>query len=195
MDSVNKLALIPGPGIVEDHQLLSYAKEGDAEAFGRLYERYADRVFRYLFARLGNRLDAEDLAEDVFLRVWRSLPNYQEQGVPFLAILFRIAHNALIDHYRRSNLTKRQVSIEDVSLRAHHPGPGELVLSSLERDELRAALEQLREDYRTVLVLRFLGELTPQETAQIMGRSEGTVRVLQHRALASLRKMLNGDLS
>jgi len=180
--------------MVEDHQLLSYAKEGDAEAFGQVYERYADRVFRYLFAHVDNRLDAEDITEDVFLRVWRTLPNYREQGVPFPAFLFRIARNLLIDHYRRSNPTKGQVSVEEISLREHNPGPGESALSSLERDELRASLEQLREDYRTVLVLRFLSELTPEETAQVMGRSEGAVRVLQHRALASLRTMLDGNL-
>jgi RNA polymerase sigma-70 factor (ECF subfamily) len=177
-----------------DHLLLSSAKEGDAEAFGVLYERYADRVFRYLFAHIDNRLDAEDITEDVFLRVWRSLPNYREQGVPFLAFLFRIARNALIDHYRRSNPVKGQVSIDDMALRDHNPGPGESAMSSLEREELRESLEQLREDYRTVLVLRFLSELSPEETAQVMGRSQGAVRVLQHRALASLRTMLNGKL-
>lgn len=178
----------------DDHQLLLAAKDGDTEAFGILYERYADRIFLYLFGRVNNRLDAEDITEDVFLRVWRSLPNYREQGVPFLAFLFRIARNALIDHYRRSNPVKGQVSIDDMSLRDNRPGPGESALSSLEREELRASLEQLRDDYRTVLVLRFLSELSPHETAEVMGRTPGAVRVLQHRALASLRTMLDGSL-
>lgn len=180
--------------LVEDRQLLSAAKDGDAEAFGVLYERYAERVFRFLFAHVDNRLDAEDITEDVFLRVWRSLPNYREQGVPFLAFLFRIARNALIDHYRRSGKAKGQVSIEDLTLRDNNPGPGESAISSLEREELRVSLEQLRDDYRMVLVLRFLSELSPDETAQVMGRTPGAVRVLQHRALASLRSMLEGDL-
>lgn len=179
---------------IEDRQLLSAAKDGDAEAFGVLYERYAERVFRFLFAHVDNRLDAEDITEDVFLRVWRSLPNYREQGVPFLAFLFRIARNALIDHYRRSGNAKGQVSIEDLTLRDNNPGPGESAISSLEREELRVSLEQLRDDYRMVLVLRFLSELSPDETAQVMGRTPGAVRVLQHRALASLRSMLEGDL-
>lgn len=179
--------------VVDDHQLLKSAKDGDTEAFGFLYERYAERVFRFLFAHLDNRLDAEDLTEEVFLRVWRSLPNFREQGVPFLAFIFRIARNALIDHYRRSSQVKNQVSIEEVSIRDGNPGPGESALSSLEREELRISLEQLREDYRTVLVLRFLSELSPEETAQVMGRSTGAVRVLQHRALLALREMLDGD--
>jgi RNA polymerase sigma-70 factor (ECF subfamily) len=177
--------------MVDDPQLLQLAREGDAEAFGKLYELYADRVFRFLFAHVDNRYDAEDLTEDVFLRVWRSLPNYREQGVPFLAFLFRIARNALIDHYRRSSPVKRQVSIEDLSLQDHNPGPSESAIDSFEREELHLTLEQLREDYRTVLVLRFLSELSPEETAQVMGRSPGAVRVLQHRALAALRAMLD----
>ena len=180
--------------VVEDHQLLKSAQDGNTEAFGMLYERYADRVFRFLFAHVDNRLDAEDLTEDVFLRVWRSLPNYREQGVPFLAYLFRIARNALIDHYRRSGPVKNQVSIEDLSLHDGNPGPGESAISSLEREELRISLEQLREDYRMVLVLRFLSELSPEETAQVMGRTPGAVRVLQHRALSALRLMLDGKL-
>ena len=179
---------------IEDRHLLSSAKDGNAEAFGVLYERYAERVFRFLFAHVDNRLDAEDITEDVFLRAWRSLPNYRERGVPFLAFLFRVARNALIDHYRRSNPVKNQISIEDLSLRDNNPGPGESAISSLEREELRISLEQLRDDYRTVLVLRFLSELTPNETAQVMGRTPGAVRVLQHRALASLRSMLDGSL-
>jgi len=178
---------------IDDIQLLESARQGDAEAFGGLYERYADRVFRFLFAHVDNRLDAEDLTEDVFMRVWRSLPGYREQGVPFLAFLFRIARNALIDHYRRSGSTKQQVSIDDLSLHDHNPGPSETLINSFEREELRLSLEQLRDDYRTVLVLRFLSELSPEETAQVMGRSPGAVRVMQHRALAALRSMLEGN--
>ena len=110
--------------------------------------------------------------------------------MPFLAFVFRIARNALIDHYRRSSALKKQVPIEDLSLRDNNPEPGESVISNFEREELRISLEQLRDDYRMVLVLRFLSGLTPNETAQVMGRSPGAVRVLQHRALASLRTLL-----
>lgn len=177
----------------DDHQLLMAAKDGDTEAFGTLYERYADRIFLYLFGRVSNHLDAEDITEDVFLRVWRSLPNYNEQGVPFPAYLFSVARNALIDHYRRSGRVKGQVSIDDIPLPDHRPGPGESALSNSEREELRAKLGQLRDDYRTVLELRFLAGLSPDETARVMGRSPGAVRVLQHRALAALRVVLEGS--
>jgi RNA polymerase sigma-70 factor, ECF subfamily len=177
---------------VEDIQLIQRSQQGDTQAFGELYERYASRVFRYLYAHLDNRLDAEDLTEDVFLRVWKSLGGYQEQGVPFLAFLFRVARNALIDHYRRSGKNQAETSIEDMQLSEPGSGPVEAVTTLLEHQQLRSMLTELREDYRTVLVLRFLSELTPEETAHAMGRSAGAVRVLQHRALAALRGMMNG---
>jgi RNA polymerase sigma-70 factor (ECF subfamily) len=176
---------------VDDIQLIAIAQGGDADAFGELYERYATRVFRFLFAHLSNRMDAEDLVGDVFLRVWRALPNYQEQGVPFLAFLFRIARNALIDHYRKAGKSKQDVSIEDITIEDGDPGPGDTVITNLEHEQLRQTLGQLREDYRTVLVLRFLSELSPDETAEVMDRSAGAVRVLQHRALAALRKLMD----
>ena len=94
-------------GEVDDIQLLKTAQDGNAEAFGELYERYAQRVFRFLYAHLNNQQDAEDLTGEVFLRVWRALGNYKERGVPFLAFLFRIARNALIDHYRRTGKPKQ----------------------------------------------------------------------------------------
>lgn len=176
---------------VDDIQLLQIAREGNTEAFGHIYERYAERVFRYLFAHLDNRLDAEDLTEEVFLRVWRSLPDYREQGVPFLSFVFRIARNALIDHYRRDRSSQHKDAIEEVNLPDQKPGPVEMAIASLERTELIEALKGLRDDYRTVLVLRFLGELSPEETAQVMGRSAGAIRVLQYRALKALRTRLS----
>jgi len=174
----------------DDIQLIQAAQQGDTQAYGELYERYAIRVFRYLYSHLDNRLDAEDLTEDVFLRVWRTLGNYKEKGVPFLAFLFRVARNALIDHYRRSAKGEEDVSIEDLYLRDQTPGPVDAVMAIMEHQQLRSMLMELREDYRTVLVLRFLSELSPEETARAMGKSSGAVRVLQHRALAALRGIM-----
>jgi len=175
---------------VDDIHLLKDAQEGNTEAFGQIYERYAARVFRYFFAHLDNRLDAEDLTEEVFLRAWRSLPAYREQGVPFLSFIFRIARNALIDHYRRDQSSKQKDVLEEVNLPDQKPGPGEIAIASLEHSELIKALKGLRDDYRMVLVLRFFGELSPEETAQVMGRSAGAIRVLQYRALKALRTRL-----
>ena len=127
------------------------------------------------------------------MRVWQSLPNYREQGVPFLAFLFRIARNAVIDFYRSSKSSAHQESIEDSPLQDLRSDPGEQAITNLEHQELRRILDTMREDYRMVLVLRFLSELSPEETAQVMGRSTGAVRVLQHRALSALRSILEGS--
>lgn len=175
---------------VDEVELLRYAKEGEAEAFGELYERHAQVIFRFLYAHLDDRLDAEDLTEEVFLRMWRALGSYREQGIPFLAFLFRIARNALIDHYRRSGRQEKPVSLEDNPIQDHGSDPGEEAISNIEHEEIRQVLGQLREDYRMVLVLRFMSELSPEEAAQAMDRSPGAIRVLQHRALAAVRNLL-----
>lgn len=171
----------------DDEQLIKQIKNGDADAFGVLYEQYAEVIFRYVYSHLENRLDAEDLTEDIFLRAWRALPKYDERGLPFSAFLFRIARNSLIDYYRQH---KNVQSIEDIELQSHEIGPEEAVAERINNADLRKTIAELREDYRTVLIFRFLSGLSPEETAQVMQRSVGAVRVLQHRALSALKDML-----
>ncbi len=93
--------------------LIDRASQGDATAFGALYDLYFDGIFRFFNSHLSNNQDAEDLTEDVFLRVWQSLPNYQHQGIPFAAYLYRVARNILTDHYRRSNGSKAEIAVEE----------------------------------------------------------------------------------
>ncbi len=175
----------------QDIDLIKQAQEGDEGAFGVLYERHAPAVFRFLYSHLDDRHDAEDLTEEVFLRVWQSLPKYRHQGTPFVAFVFRVARNRLIDYYRRSRYSKNTVSIEDTVIRDTQPDPSRIVSDGLEHEEIRLLLNELRDEYKTVLVLRFLGDLSPDETAEVMGKSSGAVRVLQHRALAALRKLMS----
>jgi RNA polymerase sigma-70 factor (ECF subfamily) len=175
---------------VDEAGLLEQAIQGDTEAFGQIYEAYAPLVFRFLFAHLDNRLDAEDLTEEVFLRTWQSLPNYRMRGVPFTGFLFRVARNALYDHYRRTRNRNADPGLDQELVDDLQPDPALSVPLHLERRELRQTLVKLREDYRTVLVLRFLVGLSPDETAQAMNRSPGAIRVLQHRALSAARKLL-----
>jgi RNA polymerase sigma-70 factor (ECF subfamily) len=175
---------------LEDKQLIKLAKDGEAEAFGELYERHVNAVYRFLYARLDNSMDAEDFTEEVFLRAWNSVTNYRERGVPFLAFLLIIARNVLIDHYRKNGRSPHQVTIEDIQLKDTNPEPSEITNINLKRQEIRQALGQLRDDYQEVLVLRFLNDLSPNETAQVMKRSTGAVRVLQHRAIVALRKTM-----
>lgn len=176
---------------LDDAVLIQKAKDGDAEAFGDLYERYAESVFRFIYSQTSNRFDAEDLTGDVFLRAWQSLTRYEERGFSFSAYLFRIARNVMIDRSRKlkpvSELPEDEISVGEMPLSSE---PSTIFAAKLQHNELVKTLGKLREDYRTVLVLRFFNNLSTEETSDVMGRSKGSVRVLQHRALSALRQLL-----
>jgi len=173
--------------------LIESAKNGDADSFGLIYELYADLVFRFIYSQLSHYQDAEDLTEEVFLRIWRSLDSYEHKGIPFIAYVFRIARNAVIDHYRQASRNQNQIPFEDQLIGHTKYEPEQQAALNSVQKEIRARLKDLREDYRNVLVLRFFSGLTTEETAQALGKSSGAVRVLQHRALAALRKSISGQ--
>ena len=182
------------PGRLDkDHELIKQAQHGDHHAFGDLYEIHAPAIYRYLFAHLDNPMDAEDLTGEVFLKAWQSLPKYIERGVPFLAFLFRIAHNVLVDHYRQ-NSRQEQKTPDDMDgyKQDDCAEPVDLVGSQMEHQNILKVMSKLSTDYQSVLTLRFISELSPEETAQVMNRSVGAIRVLQHRALGALRKAIDG---
>lgn len=183
----------------DDAILTARACQGDREAFRLLYERYARRVFAFLLGYTGQRETAEDLTQEVFLRAWQSLPHYREQG-EFLAWLFRIARNLLTDRHRRRRLRLLPWSHLEAFETERIPGlthagadPEAALLRGEAASALHIALSQLHPAQREVLLLRFFAGLSVSETAQVMGRSEGSVRVLQHRALQHLRHLLQGQ--
>lgn len=179
---------------VAETDLIQAAQAGNTDAYGELYTRYAASVFRFIFAHLDNRFDAEDLTEEVFLRAWRRLPQFRQRGFPFSAFLFRIARNALIDFYRLTTGKRSALSISDVQMESDPLSqPAEVVSMQFEHRELRQALGNLKEEYRTVLALRFYGGLSPAETAKVMNRTVGAIRVLQFRALSALRLAMGKD--
>jgi RNA polymerase sigma-70 factor (ECF subfamily) len=176
----------------KDHELIKRAQQGDQNAFGDLYERHAPAIFRYLYVHLNNLMDAEDLTCEVFMKAWQSLPKYNERGVPFLAFLFRIARNALVDHYRQnSRLEHKTLDDMDGYKAEGMTEPVEIVSSLMEHQQILRVLSKLKLDYQSVLTLRFISELSPEETAQVMKRSVGAIRVLQHRALTALREEID----
>ena len=180
------------PNSSSDAVLIRRAQNSDIEAFGEIFERYARRVFHFIFTRIGNKLDAEDLTDEVFLRAWRALPNYQERGLSFAPFLFRITRNALADHYHENGRTPESISIHEIHLEDDADGIDPVLVESNNRRylELVQAIGTLKKDYQDVLVLRFLNDLPPTEVAKIMGRSPGAIRTLQHRALNALRKII-----
>ena len=164
--------------------LVDRAKEGDADAFGGLYDRFQPEILRYLIVRVRDRDVAEDIAQQVFLKAWQAIPRYQHRGAPFRAWLYRMAHNQMVDHFRTRRPT---TDLEGVDLPEESEAEARL-LTAETNGALREALERLSEDHRQVLVLRFLMEKSAREIGEIMGRKEVTVRGLQMRALQALRR-------
>ena len=177
----------------EDAALARRAKEGDAQAFASLYDRYFPRVYRYVFYRMRDEQEAEDMTSEVFLRALRAMPRYEPRQ-PILAWLYRIARNAVIDRQRAA---RPRVAFEDAL--AHPDAADQVVdpdvqlLATDRRARLRAALEHLTSEQQEVVVLRFIEGLSAEEVGRIMNKRAGTVRGLQFRALQALRKRLSPE--
>ncbi len=168
--------------------LVQRAQNGDGAAFAVLYDVFAPRLYRFFRFRVPAADAAEDMTQRVFLKMVEQLPNYEARGIPFAAWIFRVARNTWIDEERT---THPSVPIEDISESASETdGPELLAMASVESEMLREAIASLPADQREVIACRFFAGLTSHETAAQMGRSEGSVRVMQHRALAALRQRL-----
>lgn len=168
--------------------LVERARRGDAAAFGSLYERHLDRIYRYIYYRVRTESEAEDLTEHVFLRAYEAIGRYEQRGLPFAAWLYRMAHNAIIDHYRGSRPT---TPIEDAfDLEDGRQNPLDAVQANFDREELRIAIAHLTSDQQRVIVMRFVDGLSHAEVAEMLGKNEGAVRVIQHRALHALARVM-----
>lgn len=169
-------------------------QDGDAEAFGELYDRYADQVFRYLYFRLGSREAAEDLTGDTFLRALRRIGSLSWQGRDVGAWLTTIARNLVADHYKSSRY-KLEISTADM-LDADRPDrhaethPEEQTLSLLASEQVLRAVRRLGPEQQECIVLRFLQGLSVAETAEVLGKSTNAVKALQYRAVRSLAALL-----
>jgi RNA polymerase sigma-70 factor, ECF subfamily len=174
--------------------LLAQAQRGDSAAYDKLYSLYADKIFRYLFARLGQREIAEDLTADVFVRLIQVLPRYKVSSArpvaSFSAWLYRIAGNLLTDHYRRQQHRRHLDLAEQVEQSSGNPGPDHCAVVSEEGQLLAAAITDLATEQQLVVLYRFAEQLSVQEVAELMGKTAGAVKALQFRALANLRRIL-----
>jgi RNA polymerase sigma-70 factor (ECF subfamily) len=173
-------------------RLVDEARGGDAWAFGLLFDHYHLSVYRYIVSRVQRPADAEDLTQHVFVKALEALPRYESRGIPFGGWLFRLARNAVIDHVR----TRHDHAELDSIIEWTHgdAGPDEIAVVRQELDAVGAALAGLTDDQREAIALRFFAGLSARETAEAMGKQEGTVRGLQFRAIAALRRQLGIDL-
>lgn len=169
-------------------RLVESAKRGDKRALGELYRRHVDMIYRYTYARVKDVAVAEDLTAQVFLKALEGLDNYQPTGAPFRAWLYRIAHARTVDHWRQQQ-RRQEVMLAD-SVPARGPLPEDIVVAKSEWSIALDLLAQLTDDQRDVIILRFIEELSLAEVAETLGKTVGAVKALQHRALASLARLL-----
>lgn len=173
----------------EERELIRRAKEYDPGAFAAIYERYYQKIYNYIYYRVSDGVMAEDLCADVFVKALEAIDSYTFQGIPFSAWLYRIAGNLVIDHYRRQP-TQPEMSLEDTRPLVEEEGSGHNLERHFDHQELRRALHGLTSDQQQVVLLKFVDGLSNNEVAQILGKTEGAVKSLQHRALASLDRLM-----
>jgi RNA polymerase sigma-70 factor (ECF subfamily) len=172
----------------EEACLVDQAKAGDPQAFAKLYDAYVERVSRYIYFRVSEDNDMEDLVSQVFLKAWQNLDRYKRGGSPFIAWLYTIARNLVIDHYRTK---KETVPLEEaLSLPSDLEMPDEAAQTRFDLEAMRDALQVLSKDQQQVLILKYIAGLPNDSIARVMNKQEGTIRGLQMRALQTLAKYL-----
>lgn len=174
-----------------DEQVLERARTLDAQALADIYDRYAAPVYRYLYRLLGEATQAEDLTGEVFLKLLEALSAKRGPRDRIDGWLFRVAHNLAMDHFRRQR--KVPALPLDEELVAERDQPPEVVEQRLIAQQLRACLRRLTPEQQQVIALRFAEERPLAEVARLMGKTEGAIKTLQHRAVSRLRKLLGGE--
>ena len=171
----------------DEESLVRRAQKHDHEAFAQLYEEYFDRIYRYITLKIGDAVEAEDLTQQVFLNSLRSISSFKWRGRPFSAWLYRIAHNQVVDHLRKKKRT-------DVPLEENLVSGGDNLQLAAERkldiEGVLSATRQLTDAQREVISLRFTSELSIAQVAEVMGKSQGAVKALQHSGIVALRRAL-----
>jgi RNA polymerase sigma-70 factor (ECF subfamily) len=188
-EATGTTALRGGASPAQLRRLVDRAQQGDRDALEELYLLHFDRIYSYLHMSVGNRHDAEDLTTQVFMKMLESIGKFRWRSAPFSAWLFRIAHNLAMDHFRAN---KRWQPEEEVP----EPDPGEgsaaeeEALQSIGRQSMLELIENLSQEQQQVLTLKFVFNFSNADAATILEKTEGAIKSLQHRALASLQRQL-----
>jgi len=175
----------------EINRLVDKAAGGDFEAFGNLYGIYLDRIYRYVRYQVKDSMTAEDITEEVFVKAWKAIRSCRGKGKTFSAWIYRIAHNHLINTLRT---TKKCVSIETEDLTEFRE-PESAIDNILDGQELSELLTHLPQKQKQVIILKFIEGMNNREIGKIMNKSEGAIRLLQMRALTTLRQVIGGGRS
>lgn len=167
--------------------LVAASQRGDSGAFGKLYDFFVSSIYRYVYYRVGSE-EAEDLTELVFLKTWENIRTYRQDNRRFSAWLFRIAHNVVVDFYRSNHF--QGILSEDLPDLRKEANSIERAHRHFDQQLLGQAMKNLKDHYRQILILKYMNDLSNEEIGQIMGRSQAALRILQYRALKSLKRAL-----
>ena len=172
-----------------EEKLIQRAIRGGASAFGSLYDHYQPKIYRFVLIKVGRREEAEDLTHEVFLSAWKNIEAYKNLGFPFSSWLYKIARNEIADHYR----TKRdEVRLENIDPE-YFIAPASVQIDlgeKMEMEKVRLAIEKLKPEHQDVIIMRFVEDVSLKETAAALDKSEGAIKLLQHRAIKELKKIL-----
>jgi RNA polymerase sigma-70 factor (ECF subfamily) len=188
---VEDSAVQPAEELTAEWEIVRRAQSWDNDAIRQLYEKYFPKIYNYAFMQMGDVQAAEDLASDVMLKMIESIQKYTFRGLPFGAWVFRIARNRLIDLHRRRK-RRGEVDLSE-TLSTALANPQVLAERALERGQLQIALKHLTDEQRQVIVLKFIEGFDNRSVGKIMGRGEGAIKSLQHRALGALRRVLQPE--
>ena len=172
----------------DEESLVRRAQQRDQAALTQLYEDNFDKIYRYIVIKIGDRTEAEDMTQQVFLKALKSISTFKWKGTSFSAWLFRIAHNQVVDHWRKKS--KRVTVPLDDTIRSTSGNPVPMVEQKMAVEELASAIKILTKAQQEVISLRFGGDLPIAQVARLMGKSEGAIKALQHSALLSLRRVM-----
>jgi RNA polymerase sigma-70 factor (ECF subfamily) len=179
--------------MLTDEDALVERAKSDLAAFGILYESYVNKIYNYIYYRVGNQHDAEDLTARTFYRALDHIERYVNKGAPFSAWLYRIAHN-LVANWHRDQSRRKIISMDDIKLWAQRRDrPDQIAEKQEEKDQLLAAIRRLPPDRQQLLILKFIEGMSNAEIGEVMGRSEGAIKSLYHRTLVSLREMFDTE--
>jgi RNA polymerase sigma-70 factor (ECF subfamily) len=175
-------------------RLVARAKDGDGEAFGRLYDAYVDMVYRFIYFRVNDRALAEDFTSETFLRALRRISSIDYQGRDIGAWFMTIARNLILDHKKSARTRLEVPTAEDIEGEPNERSPEAAVLDLVTSQRLMAAVRQLGDEQRECILLRFVQGFSVSETAAVMGKNDGSVKALQHRAIRKLAELIGDEL-
>jgi RNA polymerase sigma-70 factor (ECF subfamily) len=185
----NQNSTITFPMLDGEKNLIKDAVRGKSSAFGVLYDHYQPMIYRFVLVKVGRREDAEDITHQVFMSAWQKINTYRHLGHPFSSWLYQIARNQVVDHYRAK---KNETSLEKMDPEYFvMPAVAMVDLSvKLEIEKVRTAITKLKPEYQDIVILRFIEDLPLKEVAHTLEKTEGAVKLMQHRAIKELKKLL-----